>query len=176
MALKVMVSGGPTTVMAWLAVTVRGSPIWVRMRVPATLTVSVSAVTLLAVAAFEITMVLPLDETTMVPSGMPVPVMSWPFVTPVRLDTPVMFVLPEVTMPVGVTVLAATVAVAAADMTMVVPLAETTMAPAAMPVPAISSPAVTPVRLETPVIDVLPEVTLPVAVTMLAAEEEEAVA
>jgi hypothetical protein len=176
MALKVMVSGGPTTLIAWLAVTMRGSPIWVIMRVPATLTVRVSAVTLLAVAAFEITMVVPVAETTVVPAGMPVPEISWPAVTPVRLDTPVMDELPELTMPVGVTVLAATVAVALADITMVVPVAETTMAPAGMPVPAISWPAVTPVMLGTAEMVALPEVTLPVVVRTLAVEEEEAVA
>jgi hypothetical protein len=50
---------------------------------------------LVPLAAFDITMVVPLDEKTVAPDGMPLPPISRPFVTPVRLDTPVMIVLPE---------------------------------------------------------------------------------
>lgn len=41
----------------------------------------------------------PLVETTVVPVGMPGPVMVWPAVTPVKLDTYVMDELPEVITP-----------------------------------------------------------------------------
>ncbi len=65
--------------------------------------VRASAVPLLAVAFVDITMLVPLDERTKVPDGMPAPEISWPFVTPLMLDTPVMVALPEVTRPVGAT-------------------------------------------------------------------------
>ena len=175
-AVKVTVSGTPVIVTVSVAVMVRGSPIWVKVMVPVELIVRVSAVMLEAVAALEIIMVeAPLIEVTVVPAGMPVPEISWPVEIPVRLDTDVMDVLPEVTMPVGVTVLAAVVAVALADITMVVPLAETTIAPDGMPVPPISWPGVTPVRLATAVMFALPVVTLPVVVKTVSVEEEEAV-
>ena len=126
-----MVSGTPTRVMVSAAVMVRGSPNWVRVK--ASVMVRVSGVTLEAVAGFDIKMVLALDDTTMVPAGMPTPEISWLASTPLRLDTPVTIVLPEVTTPVGVTLLV--VAVALLDITMVVPLAETTATPAGMPAP-----------------------------------------
>jgi hypothetical protein len=129
-----------------------------------------------AVAACDITMVVPLDERTTVPDGMPVPEILWLASTPVRLDTPVMIVLPEVTMPVGLTETALVVAVAALDITMVAPLAETTATPDGMPAPEINWPAVTPLRLDTPVMDVLPEVMRPVTERVVAVEPEVAVA
>jgi hypothetical protein len=115
--------------------------------------VRVSAV-LVDVAALVITMVVPLAETTVVPAGMPVPEMGSPTATPLRLDTPVTDVLPEVVLPVGVAVPV---------------VAETIMVPAGMPVPEMGSPAATPLRLDTPVTDVLPEVVKPVGVTELVA-------
>jgi len=111
-------------------------------------------------------MVVPLDETTVVPNGMPVPEMDCPATTPVRLDTDVTDVLPAVTMPVGEIVL---LAVAAFDITIVVPLDETTVVPVGMPVPERTWPFITEVRLDTPVMDVLPEVTMPVTVPVLVA-------
>ncbi len=150
-----------------------------------------SVAVLLAVAFVDITMValgaVPLDEATVAPVAMPVPVRAKPVIIPLRLDTAVMFKLPEVTTPVNelvplavaavdsVIVLLLTVrvsavtleAVAAADITMVVPLAETTAVDNGMPTPEINRPAVTPVMLETPVTDVLPRVTMPVGVTVL---------
>jgi hypothetical protein len=119
---------------------------------------------LVVVAAFDIMMVLtPLVEATVVPVGMPVPVRVWPTSTEARLDTPVMDVLPEVMRPVTEPVL---LAVAAFDITMValgaVPLDEATVAPEAMPVPVRARPVVIPLRLDTPVMFKLPEMTMPV--------------
>lgn len=116
---------------------------------------------LVAVAAFDIMIVVPLEETTVVPAGMPVPVMAWPFITALMLDTPVRDVLPEVTSPVIVVVL---LAVAAFDITTVVPVAEEMVVPDAMPVPVMVWPLANPLMLDTPVMDALPEVTIPVNV------------
>jgi hypothetical protein len=126
---------------------------------------------LVVVAAFDITMVLmPLVEAMVVPVGMPVPEMAWPANTPVRLDTPVMDVLPEATKPVSAALL---FAVAAFDITMValgaLPLVEATVVPDAMPVPEMGWPACTPLRFATPVIFKLPEVTMPATVLELLA-------
>jgi hypothetical protein len=52
------------------------------------------------VAGVAITMVVPLAEAMLAPAGMPAPEMMRPGATPVRLDTPVMVGLPEVTRPV----------------------------------------------------------------------------
>jgi len=69
-----------------------------RVRVSTILVVRATGAGLLTVAAFDITMVevLELDETMVVPDGMPVPEMGWPAVTPMRVDNPVMDVLPAV--------------------------------------------------------------------------------
>ena len=172
-ALNVMVSGKPLMVVA--AVMMSGSPTWVKVRV--SVMVRVSAVVLEAVAAFDIKMLVPPDETTTVPDGMPTPEILWLFSTPLRLDTPVIIALPEVTMPVGVTEVAVVVPLAALDITMVVPLDETTVTPDGMPPPEISRPFVTPARLDTAVRVVLPVVTMPVdVVTMLGAVRLVAVA
>jgi len=126
------------------------------------------------VAAFDIKMVPAADARTMVPAGMPTPEIIWLTSTPLRLDTPVTIVLPEVTMPVGVTELV--VAVALLDITMEVPLAETTATPAGMPAPEISWPGVTPVRLDTDERVELPLLVFPVITKVLAVELEDAVA
>jgi hypothetical protein len=129
-----------------------------------------TVITLVVVAAFDIMMVLvPLTETTVVPVGMPVPEMTWPASTPLMLDTDVMDVLPEVTKPVielpvvfeavalaDKTIVLTLVTRAGSDITMVVPLDETTVTPDRMPLPAISRPFLTPTRLDTEVMDVLP--------------------
>jgi len=99
---------------------------------------------------------------------------------PTRFDADVMDALPEVTRPVSVklpvmlrVVTAVTalvpepvteVMVAGFDITMVVPVDDMMLAPAGMPAPEMMRPGTTPVRLDTPVMDVLPEVTRPVVV------------
>jgi len=44
-----------------------------------------------AVAKFDIVMVLPLDETMVVPTGMPVPEMVWPADAPAMLNAEVTY-------------------------------------------------------------------------------------
>ena len=73
-----------------------------------------------AVAVAEMVMVLEVVPVIVAPPGMPVPVIGWPMVTAVVLDTPVMTLLPEVTTPVGAT--AAIVPVAACESVMVLGL------------------------------------------------------
>ena len=59
-------------------------------------------IVLAVVAAFDITMVVPLDETTVVPAGMPFPVMIWPADTPVRfVAVPEMMRFSVVVAPAG---------------------------------------------------------------------------
>ena len=72
-----------------------------------------------AVAAFDMTIVVPVAEAIVVPVGMLLPVMTWPTTTELRLDTEVIAVLPDVRIPVTVAELGA---VAAFDSTMVEPL------------------------------------------------------
>jgi hypothetical protein len=108
-----------------------------------------SAVLLVAVAAFDITMVVPLIETMVVPAGMPVPEMESPTATLVRFDTPVMFTLPEVVKPVGVTEVEAV---------------DTMVVPEAMPVPEMGCPGVSPAMLDTFEMVKLPVETTPVIV------------
>jgi hypothetical protein len=58
---------------------------------------------LAAVAAFDITMVAVagLTETTVVPAGMPFPVMNWPATTPVRFVAPATRMFSVVVAPAG---------------------------------------------------------------------------
>jgi len=106
---------------------------------------------------------------TVVLLGMPVPVMACPTITPVTFVTFVMIGLPEVTVPVGVTVLLAVafadiVTVLAAIAVMVVPgvmLAPVRGCPTANPNPAVPS---TPAVLCTTVMVGLPEVRMPLNV------------
>jgi len=119
-----------------------------------------------AVAAFDMTIVVPVAEAIVVPVGMLLPVMTWPTTTELRLDTEVIAVLPDVRIPVTVAELGA---VAAFDSTMVEPLDEATVVPDAIPVPLIVCPLTTPARLDTPVTFALPEVTKPVTVMVLLA-------
>ena len=58
-------------------------------------------IVLAVVAAFDITMVVPLDETTVVPAGMPFPVMNWPATTPVRFVAPATRMFSVVVAPAG---------------------------------------------------------------------------
>src|SRR5208283_1325234 len=91
--------------------------------------------------------------------GMPAPVMGCPTITPVRLVTFVIILLPEVTVPLGVTVL---LAVAFADITTVVPLgADLMVVPTGMPGPVRGCPTANPAMLDTRVMFALPEVTMP---------------
>jgi len=120
-----------------------------------------SVAELLALAAFDITTVVPLDEAMVVPDWMPVPERARPFDSPLRLATPVMFALPVVTWPVNVPVL---LPLAANDSVMVVPAAEAMVVPDAMPVPEMGCPGVSPAMLDTLVMDLLPVVTMPVIV------------
>jgi hypothetical protein len=95
----------------------RAGPVKV-LRVTAAGVETVTAVPLLTVAEAEIVIVVPVLETMVVPVGMPGPAMTWPFTSPVRLDTAVRTGLPAVTMAVGVAVL---VTVAFADSVTVEP-------------------------------------------------------
>jgi hypothetical protein len=121
----------------------------------------------LAVALFDIVMVVPLVDTMVVPAGMPVPVMGCPVISPVRLETDVIVSLPLVTTPVGLTTLEA---VAFADMVIVFPLAAEMVVPDGIPVPVIGCPTTTPVKLDTFATVGLPEVTMPVGATVVEAE------
>jgi len=145
-----MVSAAPTRVMVSVA------EVRVMVSVESMTKLCAEAV---AVIGFDTTMVVPLDETTEVPVGIPFPVMVWPFDTPVRLDTPVMDVLPLVVLPVTVTVVLAD---AAADIVMTLSVVSavvlTTVAPAAIPAPLRVWPTRTELMLGTPVMYTLPEV------------------
>ena len=119
---------------------------------------------LVAVAAFDIVILVPM-AVMVVPEGMPAPLMTCRVASPVVLVTGVRVVLPLVTMPVIVTV---PVAAAACDMVIVVPLAAVMVVPAGMtprtcPETAVvddvmGCPTTNPVRLDTPVMEVLPAV------------------
>lgn len=108
-----------------------------------------------AVAVSDMVIALPI-ATTVVPDGTPVPVIGCPTVMPLMLDGAVMLALPLVRMPKKVVWL---VAVAGAEMTMLVPLEDTTVAFEGMPVPLIAAPFTILVRADTPVMVVLPLVT-----------------
>ena len=114
-----------------------------------------------AVAVFDMVIALPIAEMV-VPAWTFGPVIGWPTMSPLVLDTDVMLVLPLVVRPKNDTWL---VTVAAAEMTMFVPTAETTVAVEGMPVPLIGCPATMPVTLDTPVIVVLLRVVKPVGAT-----------
>jgi hypothetical protein len=116
-------------------------------------------VALVAKAAFDITMVVPLNETTVVPDRIPVPEMIWPVATPLRLDTDVMDVLPEVTEPVGFNDTTMVVGPMVVDLMVVLP---------GMPVPDMGWPTTNcPVRFDSPVMFALPEATIPLTVPVL---------
>jgi len=79
--------------------------------------VMVSAVVMVAVAFADIVIVVPLIELMVVLAGMPAPVRTCPTASPAALDTLVRVGLPLVVMAVN-----ALVALAAADIVIVVPL------------------------------------------------------
>ena len=97
----------------------------VTVQVIALITIRVSAVPLLPVAAADKVTVLPLIPAMVVPAGMKLPLMDCPATNPVVGDTEVTLVLPLVTMPAVTTV-------AGGDMVMaeVLELIEPTMVPA----------------------------------------------
>jgi hypothetical protein len=115
----------------------------------------------LAVAAAEMTIVPLAAETMVAPVGMPAPEIGWFACTPVRLDTFVILVLPDVTVPVGTTTL---LAVGTAERVTVPALIAVMVVEGATPVPVTPMPVANPDVLETPVIVLLPAVTTPVAV------------
>jgi hypothetical protein len=144
------------------------APVGVTILLPATvIAVNVKAVVsaLLAVAATDIVIELVPVPVTVAPAGMPVPEIGCPTIIPVRLDTDVMVALPLVRTPVGLTTLEA---VPLADMVMVVPLAAVIVVGGVvgMPVPVIGCPTNTPLKLDTFVMTALPEVTMPVGLTV----------
>jgi hypothetical protein len=137
------------------------------------------AVEVLAVAGFDSVIVFGplLVAATVVPAGMPAPVMTCPispaagFVMPLRLDTDVMTLLPETRTPVGATVL---VAVAGDEIVIVSGFAEeeltaVTVEFAGMPEPVMACPTATPLMLDTPEITLLPLVMTPVGAMVLVA-------
>ena len=126
---------------------------------------------LVAVAGSDITMVpfgaVPLNETTVVPGCIPVcaEVMTWPAATPARLDTAVMFALPEVTWPViGFKAVPLAVRVMMAG-----PLGMVLMVVLpGIPVPEMGWPTTScPPMFASPVMFALPEATMPVSVLVL---------
>ena len=96
--------------------------------------------------AADIVIVVPLDDETVAPDAMQVPVMACPFTSPAMLDTFDMVLLPEVTMPVMLLLPVATMVV-----------------PAGMPVAVMGCPVTIPAMLDTFVMVLLPAVRLPVA-------------
>jgi hypothetical protein len=127
---------------------------------------------LVAVAAADIVIVVPLIAAMVAPVAMPLPERGCPTASPTRLDTDVRRVLPEVALAVnevvkGLPVLVrvsgvAMVAVAGCDSVIVVPLNAAMVVPVGMPVPTTVCPNASPVRLDTDVRRVLPEVVMAV--------------
>lgn len=103
-----------------------------------------------------------------VPGVMFAPVRGCPTASPVLLATRVMFGLPEVRMPLNVVWVGnALLAVAAADIVILVPMAVMVVAGlAGMPTPVRGCPTASPVVLDTGVRVVLPLVIMPVIVTV----------
>jgi hypothetical protein len=138
----------------------------VTVPVIAATTIRVSAVVLLPVAGADRVTVLPLIPAMVVPAGMKLPAMDCPTANPVVDDTEVTLVLPLVTMPAGKGLTTA----AGGDRVMdeLEELIEPTIVPAGMvtwliprPVAAIGCPTAIPVRLDNPVIVLLPAVRVP---------------
>jgi hypothetical protein len=124
------------------------------------LLVMVTAVLTVAVAFADIVIVVPLIALMAVLAGMPAPVRTCPIANPVRLDTLVSVGLPEVVMAVNEALIDTFVREA---------LALVVMAVNEIVGPAMTCPTVTPARLVTFVMTLLPAVTVPVGVTMLLA-------
>jgi hypothetical protein len=124
------------------------------------LLVMVSAVVMEAVAFADIVIVVPLIAVMAVLAGMPAPVRTCPIANPVRLDTLVRAGLPEVVMAVNEVVTDTFVREALPEVVM--PVNETVG-------PVMTCPVITPLRLVTFVIMLLPPVTVPVGVTTLLA-------
>ena len=113
--------------------------------------VTFSAVVMVAVAFADIVTVaaLALMAVMVVPLGIPVPVTDCPTDRPMKLDTVVRTLLPEVVKAVKMTL----------------PTEEMVVLNA-MPAPVRRAPATSPERLDTPVMTVLPEVVTPVKVAV----------
>jgi hypothetical protein len=134
-----------------------GTPVMTALPLVRVPVVVITVCVVVAVALFDMVIALPIAEIV-VPDGRAAPevaVIGCPTISPLVVDTDVMLVLPAVRRPESVTWLVAVAAVVGV-MTMLVPLADTTVALAGMPVPLIGSPAKIPLTLDTPVMVLLP--------------------
>ncbi len=120
-----------------------------------------------AVAFADMVTLVEVIDAIVAPTGIPVPAMSCPTANPATLDTAVRTALPEVAIPVNRTVCAGVEAVAFADIVIELAVTAVMLVPAAIPVPVIGWPMITPAILETPETVGLPAVRLPVVTTWL---------